>query len=100
MEKQEVEIDGRKYMAYVSPEAGVPGAMVIIGPPEGLVDTLGLPKDFSDRLHNILFRRKLYTYNDISKPGAANGAMQEALELDAQKLAEAFSKFETEPVGG
>lgn len=100
MEQREIEIEMRKYLAYISPEAGTPGGMVIIGPPEGLVDTLGLPGEIATRLHNILYDRKLFTYRDISRPGAALGAVQEAFSVDAQKLAEAFAMFETETVGG
>ena len=100
MEKQEVEIQGRKYLAHVSPEAGTPGATIIIGPPEGLVDELGLPEETATRLHNILYTRRLFTYHDISRPGAALGALQEALNVDAQKLAEKFAAYETETVGG
>ena len=100
MEKTEIEIEGRKYLALVSPESGTPGAMIIIGPPEGLVDGLGLPSETATRLHNILYSRRIFTYKDISRPGAALGALQEALNVDAQKLAEAFSAYETETVGG
>lgn len=97
MEQREIEIEMRKYLAHISPEAGTPGGMIIIGPPEGLVDTLGLTGEIATRLHNILFDRKLFTYKDISRPGVALGALQDALSVDAQKLAEAFAMFETEP---
>lgn len=100
MEKHEVIENERKYLAYISPEDSSPGAMVIIGPPVGLVDELGLPPETATRLHNILYARKLFTYKNISRPGAAFGALQEALNVDAQILAEKFSAYETETVGG
>lgn len=87
-------------MAILSPEDSTPGAMIIVGPPEGLVDTLGLPKDVADRLHNILFERKLFTYKDVSAPGVAFAVMQETLNVDAQKLTEAFANYQIEFIGG
>ena len=99
MKNGEVIEEGRKYHAIFSEDVPT-GAYVKLGPPEGLVDTLGLPGDIATRLHNILYDRKLFTYKDISAPGAAIGALQEALSVDAQKLAEAFAHYETETVGG
>lgn len=99
MSEKEVVEEGRKYWVQVSEDVPT-GAYVKIGPPEGLVDTLGLPGDIATRLHNILYDRRLFTYKDISRPGAAIGALQEALSVDAQKLAEAFAQYETETIGG
>lgn len=99
MKTGEVSEEGRKYLAILSEDVPT-GAYVKVGPPEGLVDTLGLPGDIATRLHNILYDRKLFTYKDISRPGAAIGALQEALSVDAQALAEAFAQYEKEPVGG
>jgi len=99
MSNAEVIEEGRKYQVLQSEDIP-PGGYIKLGPPEGLVDTLGLPEEIATRLHNILYDRKLFTYKDISRPGAAFGAMQEALSVDAQKLAEAFALYETEPVGG
>lgn len=99
MRNDEVSEEGRKYKVLFSEDVPA-GAYIKIGPPEGLVDTLGLPGEMATRLHNILYDRKLFTYKDISAPGAALGALQEALSIDAQKLAEAFALYETEPVGG
>jgi len=72
---------------------------MVIGPPEGLVDNLSLPEPFATNLHNALYRRKLFTYKQVT----ANhknliGALQEALSLDAQILTEAFYNFEKEEV--
>jgi hypothetical protein len=73
--------------------------VIIIGPPEGLVDSLGLPEPFATNLHNILYRRGLRSYKDISKGhNSLVGALQEALNLDAQLLTEAFFKYEKEEV--
>jgi len=96
--KEIIDEKGRKYLVYVSPDIPT-GGYVTIGPAD-VVDTLGLPGEIATRLHNILYDRKLFTYKDISAPGAALGALQEALSVDAQKLAEAFALYETEPVGG
>jgi hypothetical protein len=75
---KEIEISGRKYIADVS-EDEQEGAYVIISPPEGLVD-----------------ERKVFTYRDVSKPGVAQGILQELLSIDGQKIAEIFSQFERE----
>lgn len=72
--------------------------VIIIGPPEGLVDHLGLPEPFATNLHNSLYRRRIFTYTQASRNGALQGALQEALKIDAQRLAEAFSEFEKEAV--
>jgi hypothetical protein len=77
---------GRKYKAYQDGDK-----VLIIGPPEDLVDELGLPEDFATRLHNILFRRGIFSYEDAA--GNHNnllGALQEAYRLDVQKLSAAL----------
>lgn len=86
-------LTGRLYKAYKDGDA-----VMLIGPPEGLVDALELPEPFATTLHNIMYARGIFTFGDASKPRALIGALQEALSLDAQKLAEAFSKFEKEEV--
>jgi len=74
---------------------------VIIGPHEGFVDTLGLAPETATRLHNILHRRKLYNYKMASShPQEVVGAIQELYLLDAQKLLEAFYRFEQEIIEG
>lgn len=98
METQEIIVDGRKYMAYVSPDEQN-GAFIVIGPPEGLADTMGLPEPFATRLHNILFDRRIFSYKDIvAGKNTAVGIMQEALSLDVQKLVEAYFTYGTETV--
>ena len=74
-------------------------SIILLGPPEGLVDALALPEPFATNLHNVLYRRKLFSYKDLAR-GHNNlvGALQEALTLDAQKLTEAFFNFEKEEV--
>lgn len=99
MIEKEVTENGRKYWVIVSEDAPT-GAYVKVGPPEGIVDGLGLPDDIATRLHNILYDRRIFTYEDISRPGASLGALQEALSVDAQRLAEAFAHYQTEPIGG
>lgn len=95
MTQREIERNGRKYLAHVSPD--VPeGAYVVIGPPDGLVDELGLPEPFATTLHNILFDRKIFTYADASRPKVMMGVLQETLGIDAQKIIEKFYLFEKE----
>jgi len=97
MEAKEIVMDGRKYMAYVSPDEQQ-GGYVVVGPPEGLVDSLGLPEPFATTLHNALFDRGLYNYKAIAaNQKVAVGVIQEVLGMDAQKLVQAFFQFETEP---
>jgi len=82
---------GRKYKALQDGDM-----RVIIGPPEGLVDDLGLPEPFATNLHNVLFRRGLWNYAEVAKnPNKLLGAYQEALRLDVQKLTEGFFKYES-----
>jgi hypothetical protein len=74
---------------------------VIVGPHEGFVDTLGLPEETATRLHNILYRRKVYNYTQAARrPQELLGAIQELYMLDAQKLLEALRHFEQESIEG
>lgn len=71
--------------------------MILIGPPEGLVDELGLPEPFATRLHNALYERGLLSYEDVKRaPQNLLGALQEALAVDQQKLSEAFFSYTQE----
>lgn len=80
---------GRKYVAM----ADDTGQIIIVGPPEGLVDELGLPESFATNLHNILFDRGMINYLAVKRsPTQLTGALQEVLQLDTQKLMEAFFK--------
>jgi len=74
---------------------------IIIGPHEGFVDILGLPPEVATRLHNILYRRKIYSYTQAARhPQDVIGSIQELYQLDAQKLLEALHRFEQETVEG
>ena len=87
---------GRMYRTLSN---GNPDMMIIVGPPEGLVDSLGLPEPFATNLHNALFRRGLFNMKTVSKnPGSLTGALQEVLRVDTQKLTEAFFQFENQEV--
>ena len=98
MEARELILNGRKYLAYISPDEQR-GAHVIIGPKEGLVDSLGLPEPIATNLHNALYDRKLFSYSDIvANQRNAVGALQEVLNLDAQRLVQAFFEFENEKI--
>lgn len=97
MDIQEIILDGRKYKAYVSPDEQE-GAHIIIGPPEGLVDSLGLPESFATKLHNILYDRGIFKYEDAGKKDVMKGVLQDLYSLDVQILMEKFSEFEKETV--
>lgn len=85
-------ITGRKYEALEMDDQ-----RIIKGPPEGLVDSLALPEPFATTLHNILYARRIFTTADIARdPRSLTGALQEALNLDIQRLTEAFFNFEKE----
>ena len=93
MEYIEQVIGGRKYRAL----ADGSGNAITLGPPEGLVDDLELPEPFATALHNTLYARGLMTYRDVTQqPRNLQGALQEALSLDVQKLTEAYFKYSQE----
>jgi len=72
---------------------------IIIGPPQELVDHLELPEPFATRLHNALQRRGVLTFKDVqSHQRDLVGALQEALNLDAQRLTEAFYNLQKEEI--
>ena len=96
MEAKEIELEGKKYQAYVASDEP-PGAYIIIGPPEGLTEYLELPEPFATTLHNILYSRGLYNYKAITaNQKVAIGALQEALAIDVQKLVQAYFHLENE----
>lgn len=96
------EINGRMYVVKMLPDfaGAATGTPIIVGPPEGLVDSLGLSREQADRMHQILFDRRIFTFKDIARGQTAQAIMQEILQLDSQKLVEAFYKNEEEPVTG
>lgn len=97
--KEVIDEKGRKYKAYVDP--GIPtGAYIVIGPLEGLVDTLGLPEEVATRLHNILYDREILDVKSLSRRGIAQAVIQELFSVDANRLMDAFMKFENETTGG
>jgi len=84
---------GRKYKAYSDGGSDV----LIIGPPESLVDELELPEPFATRLHNIMYERGFIVYADVAKANSnLMGALQEALSIDVQRLNEVFFRHEKE----
>jgi hypothetical protein len=86
---EHIDTKGRKYSAFTNGE----GAIIIIGPPEGLVDDLQLPEPFATNLHNVLYSRGIFNFETASKGQVLLGALQEALLIDAQILLQAFSKY-------
>lgn len=81
---------GRKY------EALSEGALeIIVGPHPDVLDSLKLPEPFATNLHNCLHRRRIYSFADIGKnPSSLQGALQETLSVDAQRISEAFHKHQ------
>lgn len=93
MELKEIEINGRKYKAYFSPD--IPhGAEVIVGPPEGLVDELGLSEPSATKFHNILYERGIFNYDEAKKKGAMVGAWQEFMSMDVSFILEKFNQYQ------
>ena len=91
-------LTGRKSVVLVD-RSGAEEMHIILGPPEGMVESLSLPEPFATRLHNILCDRGLLTYKDVAtNQRALLGALQEALSIDVQTLAEAYFQFEKETV--
>lgn len=97
MEIGEIIQNGRKYRAYVSPDEQA-GAYIVIGPPEGLVDALELPEPHATKLHNILYDRQIFTFEDASRRGVLTGVLQELFALDTQLLLEKFNDYRKETV--
>ena len=77
---------GRNYEAYVQGDM-----QIIIGPPESLVDELGLPEPVATRLHNVLHKRGYLGYRNLDK--GLIGALQECLLVDVQRIQEVYFKF-------
>lgn len=89
-------LTGRKSVVLVD-RSGTEEMHIILGPPEGLVESLGLPEPFATRLHNVLCDRGLLTFADVAKnQRVLQGALQEALMIDVQRLAEAYFKIEND----
>lgn len=89
-----VDEKGRKYEIYREGDMIIP-----IGPPDGLVDSLGLPEPFATNLHNALHSRSLFTYKAVCQsPRSLQGALQEAMNLDVQRLSQAFYQIENTEV--
>ena len=81
---------GRKYEAW----RGEGDMVIIIGPPEGVVDMLDLPEPFATKLHNVLFARRILNIRDAGRPNALLGALQETLSVDVQRLHEAYFRYD------
>lgn len=93
IQRGEATIQDRMYETLES----TAGERIIIGPHEGLVDELGLSADAATKLHNILYRRKLFNYAACARhPQEVAGAIQEFYQMDVQKLMEKFFTFEQE----
>jgi hypothetical protein len=96
MRTREEVISGRKYEVKFS-EDDQSGAYVIVGPPEGFVDELGLPEPLATNLHNAMYSRRIFTYKDAARDNAIMGAWKEVLEGEVHRLVEIFASFERTP---
>lgn len=87
---------GRKYLVRL-PD-GVPdedaSKGIPIGPPD-IVDELELPEPLATRLHNLLFRNKLWSATEVRKqPELLASALRSALRVDVQELMQAYIDLE------
>ena len=91
METKEITDEkGRKYKAHSEGEFNI-----IIGPPEGLVDSLNLPEPFATNLHNALYAHGLFNFKDVTRTrNELMGVLQEVLTIDVQNLTQAYFLFE------
>lgn len=86
---------GRKYAVLLPPEITDADVHMGIfkGPPD-VVDVLELPEPFATRLHNTLYDREIFSIRDIQKPGGdLRAVFMSALQVDVNRLAEAFLNF-------
>lgn len=80
--------DGRMFRVLV-PEGGDPKYGVIVGPP--LLDNLNLPTVTMIKLHNELYHRGLFTYDDVkNRRSEVMSALQSALKLTIEGIVEAY----------
>lgn len=91
---------GRKYLKLVesatSEELYQYG--ITVGPPEGIVDELGLPNELATRLHNQLFQRQLWSMDEVRKnPKGIYAALQATFGINQQMIMNAYMKYEQEP---
>lgn len=86
---------GRKYNSII-PAGATDGEAVRgvkYGPPP--LDVLGLPTDVSVRLHNELFARGLFTYEQVRHSlNEVLGAIQQAFRVDAQIVSALYYRKE------
>lgn len=90
-----VDSEGRKFNSIIP--AGARDAEAIkgvkFGPPP--LNALNLPRDVSVRLHNELFDRGLFTYEQVRRNlGQVISAIQQALRVDAQTVATLYYRKE------
>lgn len=61
----------------------------VLGPPD-VVDRLDLPDPVKTALHNELFKRGIFTYEQARRQGALEAALKAALKIDQQTLLLAY----------
>lgn len=89
---------GRLYLVRLPADAPDSDAAsgIVIGPPD-VVDELDLPEPFATRLHNELFRRKLFTLADLNRSKSpVRAALQKALRVDELAICRMFVQLATE----
>ncbi len=89
---EKTEPNGRKYAVAVN-ENGAAGE-VLLGPPD-VVSLLKLPEPLATKLHNELYRRGLFMYDDVRRrPKEVQAAIQAALKFDAAVIVDAYHNLE------
>ncbi len=69
---------------------------LLLGPPS--MEPLGLPEEIEIRLHNQLFYRRLFTFEDVRRRRAdVASALQSTLKVDAQAIVDIYTP-KPEPV--
>lgn len=85
--------DGRLFQVLIpdsAPDSDAPYG-VVVGPPEHLVERLGLPPDVGVRLHNEFYHRRLFTLRDIlNQRESVVSALHRVLALDTERIIEVY----------
>ena len=89
---------GRHYLMTLPDDApdSEAGVGVPVGPPD-VVDILDLGEPFATRLHNELYRNKLWTMNDVRRDTKKLfGILQRLLKVDVHRIIDAYAQLEKE----
>jgi hypothetical protein len=82
---------GRKFLVALPDDETNSERGMIIGPP--LLDELGLPKKTMVALHNELYRRKIFTFNDArARREEIGAALITVFKSSAEKIVAIYSE--------